>query len=138
MRQAVRPLSQKGEAKCDNNAVGTNPNWVAVGDFNGDGKLDIAVAGGEGSCRGCASAISILTGKGDGTFQLKFVTWGPFINPASIATADFNGDGKLDLVMVDNIGEFWGSPRERGWNVSSTVCIHHRFFPLGEHWYRRF
>lgn len=87
--------------------VGTNPNFVTVGDFNGDGKLDIAVAGGQGNCPGCNSAVSILKGKGDGTFQMQFAAWGLFTNPASIATADFNGDGKLDLVMVDDIGVFW-------------------------------
>src|SRR5947209_6216487 len=48
-------------------AVGSNPQSVAVGDFNGDGIPDVAVASlGNG---GDKSTLSILLGKGDGTFQ---------------------------------------------------------------------
>jgi hypothetical protein len=87
-------------------AAGTDPNWVTVGDFNGDGKLDLAVANGQGACPGCQSAFTILLGNGDGTFQAPATNSGG-VNPASIATADLNGDGKLDLILVDNIGAFY-------------------------------
>jgi len=67
----------------------------AVGDFNGDGKLDFAasVAG--------DSAVYIFLGNGDGTFQAgaTYSLPGAF----SPTVADFNGDGKLDLV-VDTTG----------------------------------
>jgi hypothetical protein len=86
--------------------AGTDPNWVTVGDFNGDGKLDLAVANGQGACPGCQSGFSILLGNGDGTFQAPAMNPGG-VNPASIATADLNSDGKLDLVLVDNIGAFY-------------------------------
>ena len=46
-----------------NYATGSNPNSVAVGDFNGDGKLDLAVAN-SGS-----NNVSVLLGNGEGTFQ---------------------------------------------------------------------
>jgi uncharacterized repeat protein (TIGR01451 family) len=74
--------------------VGTSPLAVFVGDFNGDGKPDIAVLN-SGSRN-----VSILLGNGDGTFQpaKSFDVGGD--NPSSIAVADFNGDGKLDLEIA--------------------------------------
>jgi len=76
------------------------PNGVAVGDFNNDGNLDLAVAAGAG---GGGTQVSVLLGNGDGTFQ-SGVNYTAGLNPAAIATADFNHDGKLDLAVVNNIG----------------------------------
>ena len=75
--------------------AGTTPYSVAVGDFNGDGKLDLAVAN-EGS-----DNVSILLGNGDGTFQAA-VDYGAGTDPDSVAVGDFNGDGKLDLVVAND------------------------------------
>jgi uncharacterized repeat protein (TIGR01451 family) len=72
--------------------VGTSPAGIAVGDFNGDGKPDIAVAN-TGS-----SNVSILLGNGDGTFQ-PAVNYSAGNSPSGIALGDFNGDGKLDLAV---------------------------------------
>ena len=72
-------------------------NFVVVGDFNGDGKPDVAL-GTE------AGYITILVGKGDGTFTLsQYITvTGCCTGPVAGAVGDFNGDGKLDLAVVNN------------------------------------
>jgi hypothetical protein len=71
-------------------------NEVVIGDFSGDGKLDVVTAG--------LSSASIRLGHGDGTLgdQVDLVTndvidWG-------LAAADFNGDGSLDLAIASQLG----------------------------------
>jgi hypothetical protein len=79
---------------------------LAVGDVNGDGKLDV-VAGNECASSGCpnGAAVSVLLGNGDGTFQPAVIygsggSSGPFW-PVSIMIADVNGDHKPDLVVAN-------------------------------------
>lgn len=67
-----------------------DPLGVAVGDFNGDGKLDLAIA------NNADNAVAILFGNGDGTFQAA-VEYPTAILPNSVVVGDFNGDGILDL-----------------------------------------
>jgi len=74
--------------------AGTNPQSVAVGDFNGDGKNDLAVAN-NGS-----NNVSILLGSGDGSFG-SATNFPAGTNPRAIVVADFNGDGKADLAVVN-------------------------------------
>lgn len=83
-----------------NYAVGTAPLGMTTGDFNGDGKLDLAVANSGNGLAGDDGGISILLGNGDGTFQpATNVSAGK--NPGSIAAADLDGDGRIDLVVTN-------------------------------------
>src|SRR6476646_3930740 len=80
-----------------NYATGATPKAVAIGDFNDDGKTDLAVANNGDANTGDDGDVSILFGNGDGTFQsANNVPGGK--NPFAIATADFNRDSKADLV----------------------------------------
>ncbi len=70
------------------------PTSVAIGDFNHDGKPDLAVACGEG--------IAVLLGNGDGTFQAPVAYDPDGASSLSVAVADVNGDGNLDIIVASN------------------------------------
>jgi hypothetical protein len=72
---------------------------TVVGDFNGDGVPDIAVASGGNAFGG---SVGIYLGKADGTFQPR-VSYPALINTLTMDFADFNADGKLDLAVAN----FW-------------------------------
>jgi FG-GAP-like repeat/FG-GAP repeat len=79
---------------------GIKPGSIAVADFNGDGKLDIAVS------NFTSNTISVFLNKGNGTFAA------PIVSPVqitalglgAIAVGDFNEDGKPDLVVATIAG----------------------------------
>jgi FG-GAP-like repeat len=82
-------------------AAGASPFSVAVGDFNRDGIQDLAVADEAGS------QVTVLLGNGSGGF--KPATGSPFaagVNPFSVVTGDFNGDGIPDLAAADEGSSF--------------------------------
>ena len=74
--------------------MGEEPHSVAVGDFNGDGKVDLAVANLN------SNTLSILLGDGTGNFSLASSP-ATGDNPQSVAVGDFNRDGKMDLAVAN-------------------------------------
>ena len=80
-------------------ATGSGPQSVAVGDFNGDGRQDLATANAN------ASSVSVLLGNGtgstgDGTFTAA-ASPATGSTPRSVAVGDFNGDGRQDLATAN-------------------------------------
>jgi hypothetical protein len=77
--------------------VGERPFQLVVADFNNDGIPDVATANVGNDFKG--NTVSVLLGKKGGGFQSqKVITIAQ--NMAGLAAADFNGDGKVDLVVV--------------------------------------
>jgi FG-GAP-like repeat/Putative Ig domain len=76
--------------------VGNEPYAIAEGDFNNDGKIDLAII------NLADSTLTLLLGNGDGTFtQASGSPYAVGSGPEAITVADFNGDGKLDLAIVN-------------------------------------
>src|ERR1019366_21440 len=97
-----------GAGFIESGAIPSGAISVAVGDFNNDGKLDIVTA------NQFDNTVSVFSGRGDGTFlpATSFhVPTGPTIGfgggggggggAISIAVADFNHDGNLDIVTAN-------------------------------------
>src|SRR5260370_6647356 len=90
--QLQRPLS-----------LGPGAPSVAVGDFNGDGRLDLAVAfwGGGTPLVPALGGVIVHLGYGDGTFEAGRFLGAREFGPSAVAVGDFNGDGLLDLAAAN-------------------------------------
>jgi len=75
-------------------SAGNDPRAVAIGDFDGDGKQDLAIADAG------TNSVSVLLGDGTGNFGTA-TGFATDSGPGSVVVADFNGDGKPDLVTAD-------------------------------------
>jgi hypothetical protein len=84
-------------AQASSGPLAASPYATAVGDFNRDGKLDLAVVN-------YAGGVIILLGNGDGTFR-RGATYGVATEADSIVAADFRGNGILDLVVGERLSE---------------------------------
>ena len=84
------------------------PTPIAVGDFNGDGHLDLA------SLDFGNYAVAILINNGDGTFA-SYVSYAAGSAPRQLVAADFDGDGRLDLAIADCLGS--------ASNYQSTIAV---------------
>ena len=94
-------------------------------DFNGDGKLDLAVA------NAAASSVTIFLGKGDGTFSdsATVAIPGECIDD-NITAGDFNNDGKIDLLTVCGFSLVNGTAC---WLYNSALLPRIAAIPLSSH-----
>src|SRR2546422_841373 len=81
-------------APATNFSAGTNPYAVVAGDFNGDSKLDLAVANYD------SGNVSIFIGNGSGGFNAP-ANFTVGTHPRALATGYFNADTKLDLAVAN-------------------------------------
>jgi hypothetical protein len=97
------PSHEPEWAEAASPVTGLNPFAIATADFNRDGIPDLAVAN-YGS-----DTVTILLGKGDGTFTAVAESPLSGADPTSIASGDFNDDGNPDLAIVsDDTGDYMG------------------------------
>jgi hypothetical protein len=82
---------------------------VVAGDFDGDGNVDLAAIASRDS--GANGVYEVFAGNGDGTFQAGQTFTQHPVATSKVAAADFNGDGKSDLVFTKTDGQFTGGVR---------------------------
>jgi hypothetical protein len=81
-------------------ATGFEPLSIAIGDFNGDGLPDLAVSN-QNDGYPNPGTVTVLLGNGKGEFKASAVSPQTGSIPETVAVADFNGDGKPDLVTAN-------------------------------------
>ncbi|MEO9849450.1 MAG: FG-GAP-like repeat-containing protein, partial [Reichenbachiella sp.] len=88
-------------AQKDDYATGSRPKAIAMGDFDGDGKLDLAVVNDDGN------SISLLRNTTNGIGNISFddkIDYLTGLRPYSIQVGDLDGDGRADLVVANSSG----------------------------------
>jgi hypothetical protein len=98
---------------------------AAVGDFNGDGKADLATVNTVSGAQYATVYVSVLLGKGDGTFQAA-ANYSVGVDPRFLLVGDFNADGKSDLAVLDytdySLSVLLGATLDRC-DISGTVNL---------------
>ncbi|MBC8106838.1 MAG: VCBS repeat-containing protein [Anaerolineae bacterium] len=79
-------------------AVGVGPLWTACADFNGDGRIDVAM----GRNGGTNHAITTFYTQPDGTLPLTGTASPTAFGPSRFSSGDFNADGRADLLYFDD------------------------------------
>ena len=96
-------------------AAGVYSLGITSGDFNGDGRIDLATSNFNDS------TVSVLMGNGDGTFASQVLLSLPSNSlPWEIVAADITGDGRLDLVTANVVGRSVSVFVNNGSGVFST------------------
>src|SRR5262249_53005599 len=80
-------------------AAGSSPLLVVSGDFNNDGRIDLATG------NGGTNDISVLLGKGDGSFQARAAN-AIGNGTSALATGDFTGNGMVGVVAVNSFFDY--------------------------------
>lgn len=105
---------------------------VAAGDLNADGRADLVFSGYQAINAGegwdAVGFIQVLLGNGDGTFADPWTDWNVGTDPASLALADLNGDGHVDVVTGEGmyvlLGNGDGTLRATGyWSNSAAPTV---------------
>ena len=103
-------------------AVGAGPSGATVGDFNGDGRVDLAVSNFVGQ------SVSVLLRQAGGGFAQEAGSPITIGSATAVAAGDFNGDGRLDLAVTrsdtNQVVLLPRNPGNTGFNVGSS-------FPTG-------
>ncbi|MEU8975945.1 FG-GAP-like repeat-containing protein [Streptomyces monashensis] len=92
----------------DDPNFGPNTKYMAAGDFNGDGKADIALYYNYSDNNSQHDAVFTLTATGGGGFTAPAKVWDDAAfgsNTKYMAAGDFNGDGKSDLALYYNYSD---------------------------------
>ncbi len=100
LRNDTAPGAASGSFTAATVSVGNLPNAIALGDFNGDGRADLAVAN-----AGDSTVSILLNTTAPGAASIGFnPPTGPSVgnNPFDLVVCDFNGDGKPDLATANN------------------------------------